>query len=629
MVSPTFSFSGIASGLDTDAIVNSLMQLERLPIGRLNAQRADYNAKLNAWTSITTKLSDFRTSVDDARSTADFNGFVTASSSNEDAVTVALDGSPAPSTLSVSVEQLAATHQVATGMGLGESDALVGTGTFTLTVGGTPTDFTTDSATTLEQLAANISSAALGVSASVIQVSENDYRLLLSASESGASASFTASSDIPAFGVIDTLAQGQDAIARLGDPTTGLQLTRSTNVFTDVIAGVSFTVRSTTSAPVDIVVSRDADAAFEAVKSVFDSANSLLAEIGTQTSYNAGSNRASPLTGDRTARDMALSLQAALSELVPNGGELTAIGQIGVSVQRDGSYEIDEEILLAALQTDFDNVVSMFVQDNAATNPNLTILTTSSSTVSGSYDVVVDTAPEFPEIAGNRYQASALIEDFNVQYGGIDAAISVPLGSDLNQAITAIRQGLDSAGLSQVTVDSIDIGGGDVGLRISVPTDFGIAAQLSITNDDTFGLNGTATGVDVVGTIGGEAASGVGNLLETTSGDPSGLKIRVSVTAAEVGGGGYLVGSVATSQGLGSRLDTWLDRYEGIDGSITRARGEWDTRIEDADNSIEGFEQRMILREATLRREFTTMEQALAQLQNQGSFITGLLPARN
>jgi len=606
MVSPTFSFSGIASGLDTDAIVSSLMQIERLPIGRLNAQRADYNAKLDAWTSITTKLSDFRTSVDDARSTADFNGFVSAKSSNEDAITVSLAGNPPPTSLSVNIDQLATTHQAVTGSGFAESDSLVGAGTFTLTVGGTSTDFTTDAATTLAQLATDIAAADLGLSASVIQVSEGDHRLLLTASESGADASFTATSDIAAFATIDTVAQGQDAIARLGDPITGLQLTRSTNVFTDVVDGLSFTALATTTAPVDITVGRDADAAFEAIKEVFTSANSLLSEIESQTDYNAESSRDSPLTGDRTARNMVLTLQSALSELVPNGGDFSTIGQIGVSFQRDGTYEIDDEVLLAALETDFDNVVSMFVQDTAALNPNLTILSTSSSTVSGSYDVVVDVAPEIPEVVGQVYVSPTQVEDMNIQYGGINALINISNGATLSQAITAINDGLATAGITAVLADIGDAGGSPA-IRLSVPGAYGTADNLAIWNDQAFGLNTVTTGVDVVGTIGGETTTGVGDVLEATSGDPIGLGVRVSATAPEVGGGGYLVGSVGFTQGLGSRLDAWLDRYEGIDGSITRARGEWDTRIEDADSSIESFEQRMILREAALRREFTAL----------------------
>ena len=105
------------------------------------------------------------------------------------------------------------------------------------------------------------------------------------------------------------------------------------------------------------------------------------------------------------------------------------------------------------------------------------------------------------------------------------------------------------------------------------------------------------------------------------------MVLTVTVTADQVGNGGFLAGSIGTTAGLSNRLDDWLDRFEGVDGEIARAKGEWEARIDDIDDSVAAFETRMSLRETQLRREFTAMEQALAQLQAQGSFITSLLPA--
>ena len=93
MVSPTFNFSGIASGLDTNSIVSQLMQIERAPITRLQVQRAEYEDRRDAWTSITTKLSEFRTALDSARYASDFDAFTTVTSTNEDAVSISASGS--------------------------------------------------------------------------------------------------------------------------------------------------------------------------------------------------------------------------------------------------------------------------------------------------------------------------------------------------------------------------------------------------------------------------------------------------------------------------------------------------------------------------------------------------------
>ena len=199
MASPLFNFSGLASGLDTNSIVASLMQVERAPITRLQINRAEYDQKLDAWTSITSKVSEFRTALDELNSTTSFDKFVGVTSSDEDVIGVTMTGTPKPATVSMNVIQTAATHQIATGSGFTASDDLVGAGTFTITTGSGPTNITTDASTTLLQLAQDINGADIDVNASIIQVTDTDHRLLLTAANSGLADQFTVSSDLTGF----------------------------------------------------------------------------------------------------------------------------------------------------------------------------------------------------------------------------------------------------------------------------------------------------------------------------------------------------------------------------------------------------------------------------------------------
>lgn len=631
MVSPTFSFTGLASGLDTNSLVESLMQLERAPITRMQSQRAEYDAKRDAWTGINTQLAEFRTALDDVRRASDFASFNTASSSDEGAISVIAPGSPATTSLQVSVEQLAATHQIATGSSFATTGDAVGAGSFQIDVGGQVTDIATTASTTLADLASLINASDAEVKAAVVQVAAGDHRLLLTANESGAANAFTVSSDLADFATSDTISTAADARIRLGDPVNGLAVTRSSNVFEDVVEGVTFTAHSTTTSPVTIGVGRDAEAAATAVAAVFETANTLLAEVARNTAYDSISQRSAPLTGDSSARDLTLSLRSALSELVPNAGSYSTISDLGVTFNRDGSYSVDIDQLTQALEVDYDSVVSMFGSSSSDGGSNVSVVSSTSSTQSGFYDVVVDTAPDVPTIVGSEYSPANQLEDLNIQYGGINALVNISQNSTIEQAIDAINQGLQAAGITAVLATIVDVpaagGGTGQAIQLSVPGRFGSAEELAAWNDQAFGLNSVANGVDVAGSIGGEAATGTGDLLLATAGDPTGLTARVSATSDQVGAGGWLAGSVGTTQGLADRLDSWLDRYEGIDGEITRAQDEWDARIDDIDDSVEAFEVRMDLREQQLRREFTAMEQALAQLQDQGSFLTSLLPA--
>lgn len=77
--------------------------------------------------------------------------------------------------------------------------------------------------------------------------------------------------------------------------------------------------------------------------------------------------------------------------------------------------------------------------------------------------------------------------------------------------------------------------------------------------------------------------------------------------------------------GLGAALDGYLETVEGSGGSIQRSRDAIDGRIRSYDDRIEAFESRLELRERTLRRQFTGLETALAQLQAQGQWLAGQL----
>ncbi len=77
--------------------------------------------------------------------------------------------------------------------------------------------------------------------------------------------------------------------------------------------------------------------------------------------------------------------------------------------------------------------------------------------------------------------------------------------------------------------------------------------------------------------------------------------------------------------GLGANLDAYLDTVEGSGGSIQRSRDALAGRIRSYDDQIEAFQERLVLREENLRRKFTDMESALANLQAQGNWLSSQL----
>jgi len=77
--------------------------------------------------------------------------------------------------------------------------------------------------------------------------------------------------------------------------------------------------------------------------------------------------------------------------------------------------------------------------------------------------------------------------------------------------------------------------------------------------------------------------------------------------------------------GLGARIEAALDKWtDPIDGVISNRKDSINLRITDADRQIGRLETRLSRLQSSLQLQFTRMEQALAQIQQQGSALAGL-----
>ena len=83
MAVPLFNIGGLASGLDTSAMITAILDVERIPIQQLEARKGDHQVEDNAWQAINTRYSAIRTALNDLDSASDLNKLATASSSNE------------------------------------------------------------------------------------------------------------------------------------------------------------------------------------------------------------------------------------------------------------------------------------------------------------------------------------------------------------------------------------------------------------------------------------------------------------------------------------------------------------------------------------------------------------------
>ncbi|WP_411720327.1 flagellar filament capping protein FliD [Mycetocola sp.] len=352
------ALDGLASGLDTTALINSLMQLEAIPQSLLKTKVSGTQSVLTALQSLNTKVASLGELATTASKPGALTTFSATSSSDKVSVTVAKGATAGQ--LDIVVDKLAQAQTTV-------SAALTAWPETTLTITGTDGVAVpiTAASTSLDDVVKAVNAARAGVTATKVAsgtdavTGEAQYRLQFTASDTGTPGAFTLSDTSAAMTTIKT---AQDAEATLWKGTAAEQVvTSSTNTFADILSGVSITATATSTDPVSISVARDTDAASTVAKDFVGSLNDVFAFIAsksvvnTTTTNGITSVRGGVFTGESTVRSARQSLVSAAS--MPVNG--FSPSEIGISVTKAGVLEFDAEVFATALAEDPVKVESM------------------------------------------------------------------------------------------------------------------------------------------------------------------------------------------------------------------------------------------------------------------------------
>ena len=121
-----FSIGGLGSGIDTNALVQSLMQAERIPQTKITARQQIAQKQVAAWTELRTRMQGVQTAAELLRTPTKALGSV-ASSSDVAVLKASATESASPGRYDVRVTQLAVAQQQ-THAGLGPLSMTVGAG---------------------------------------------------------------------------------------------------------------------------------------------------------------------------------------------------------------------------------------------------------------------------------------------------------------------------------------------------------------------------------------------------------------------------------------------------------------------------------------------------------------------
>jgi flagellar hook-associated protein 2 len=349
----TFRAGGLASGMDTNAIIDQLVQLESRPLDLLRARQSGIKTQISALADIASQLSALGSAAADLGA----NGVLaTKAASTNDAFSAAPGTNAVPGRYAVEVIQLArASKWRSQAFAAGATHP---GGSLTLTVQGKTYDpLTIAAGASLEDVATAIRGLGAPVSAVVLNDGTSSY-LSLTASDTGLPSGGGAALSV-AFDADPTLYAETQTAQNASLRVDGLLFSRASNTISDVIPGTTLTLKKEAAPAEDLVLATDLDGTQARLQKFVDAYNGVMKLLQRQLHPSKDTDRSSSLTGDGAVRSLQAQLQAILTTQVGTTTVRT-LADLGVKTARDGSLSIEADKLSAAIARDPVSVNALF-----------------------------------------------------------------------------------------------------------------------------------------------------------------------------------------------------------------------------------------------------------------------------
>ncbi len=364
------NFNGLATGIDTQTLVQGLMEAERKPLESLQLDRKYQNARLDAYRTLDDSLSELLDKVRDLAATDKLQ-----------ARKAEVAGDPLVSVTTTTSSAIAGSYQIKSfsfaqvekDISQGYADktaASFGTGTISITIGGVGNTITIDSSNnSLEGIVSAINGANLDVTAAIINDgTASPYRLVVSGKKAGDPATVGFSIDFSgltggsyANPVMTETQQASQAHIQVD----GVDIYSDSNAFTDAIPGVTFTLDQAdggvTSAT--LTVTPDLDATKQKIKDFVTSYNKIMTFVSSQSAKDG--KQAGILAGDAGMNGIKRRLQNLLTTIVDTGGTFRSLADLGLETQRDGTLVVDDTQLSDAVDRDLESVVTLLAGNDS------------------------------------------------------------------------------------------------------------------------------------------------------------------------------------------------------------------------------------------------------------------------
>jgi flagellar hook-associated protein 2 len=358
MASPTYNVSGLASGIDTNSIVDKLVQLESQPLDALKKRQAAYQTQVSTLGDLASKLAALGSA---ARALASGGALGTKAASVNTAFAAAPGSNAVSGNYDVQVTQLAGPSKWRS-EAFGASDTVIG-GTLTLTVGADHWDIPVQDGDSLADLAFGIRQSGAPVSA-VILSDDDGTHLSVTTRNTG----YTGADSTSALAMTFTSTGHQGKVPGLLERTPaqnatftvdGLKFTRPSNTVSDALPGTTLTLKASGGPAETLSIASDADATKAKLQTYVDAYNAVAKVIEGQLNVAKDTDRATTLAGDGTLRMLQGALQA-LGSATVGASTVRSLADLGMRNERDGTLSIDAATLTSAIGRDPAAVNALF-----------------------------------------------------------------------------------------------------------------------------------------------------------------------------------------------------------------------------------------------------------------------------
>lgn len=335
---------------------------------RLDRNKTNYTAQQTAINSLSSALSTFQTKLSGLNSVSGSILQNKATLSSEGYATADVTSKAQAGSYQFFVKQLAGKDQYVV-QDLSQTGTLrIGQPENTKDVDGSPTpkgtieiDLTAEAFKNekdeldLGKVAAAVNAQAkekeLGITATLVR-SGGTVNLVLTSEETGSAQRLEV--DLGDTGATKTqLSSAQDAEVYLGNPvfvdgvideTQSFKLTNTSNVFNNIIEGVSLTfskVHKEGDAPLALDIAQDNEGTKAKVQEFVDAYNALAGELKKLTASGSEDSKRGPLAGDGTVRSIKSMIDNMIRKGVNVDGQQVSLVSLGISNTREGTLTLD------------------------------------------------------------------------------------------------------------------------------------------------------------------------------------------------------------------------------------------------------------------------------------------------